>query len=75
MTTTTLILNEGTAEEPSYGVVTIDGQRSTWNAAPDRSSLAQAQALAAYILAIRGGTLLTTGETIVAPSGQTLTAV
>lgn len=75
MNATTLILNEGTAETPLYTVVTIDGQRSTWNAAPDRTSLPQAQALAAYILAIRGGTLLTTGQTIVAPSGQTLTAV
>lgn len=76
MMPTTLIVNQAApgAELPNYSVVTIDSQRSVRNAAPDPTSRTQAQALAAYVVACQGGSLLAPGQTIVDPSGLTLTA-
>jgi hypothetical protein len=72
MNPSTLIVSEPIDQ---LTVLTVYSDRMVRNTPPDRSSLAQARALAAYIQTVVGGSLLTTGQTVAAPTGETLTAL
>jgi len=75
MNPSTLIINEGAPGKTELTVLTVYADRTVRNTAPDRTSMPQATALAAYTHTIIGGTLLTTGQTITTVTGQTFTAL
>ena len=75
MNPSTLTINEGTQDQPAFSVLTVYADRVVRNTPPDRASLTQARALAAYVQTVVGGDLLTTGQTVDEPTGETLTAL